>query len=651
MTGCVLIVDDSLTVRMDLHEAFRAGGFDAIPCASIAEARDALARGNVDAVVLDVLLPDGDGVEFLKELRAMPRYAATTIFMLSTEAEVKDRVRGLRTGADEYVGKPYDARNVVSRARQLLRERAPAGAGATTILVIDDSLTFRMELQRALEHEGYEVIAAATGEDGLRAAADRRPGAVIVDRVLPGIDGATVIRRIRLDAALRDVPCLLLTASADRDTELQALEAGADALVRKEEDVTVVLAKLAATLRQAAVGAPVDDRSSLHGPMKILAIDDSVTYLQAIGSSLRDEGYEVVLANSGEEALELLAAQAVDCILLDLIMPGLDGRQTCLRIKAVPAVRDIPLIMMTAIDDIDSMLDGLGAGADDYIRKSDEPEILRARVRAQIRRKQFQDENRRIREELLHRKLEAAESRAARELAQTRAVLVEELEWKNKELESFNYSVSHDLRGPLNIIDGFSAALLEDYAAVLDATAQSWVQHIRTGVARMTELTGALLQLSQASRGELIRERVDISAIAREVVDGLRLAEPGRAVALAIEDNLAADADAGLIRVLLENLLGNAWKFTRRTETPLITVGSRDGDHGATTYFVRDNGAGFTMDSTDALFRPFGRLHTEQEFPGTGIGLATVRRIVDRHGGQIRAEGKVGSGATFYFTF
>jgi two-component system NtrC family sensor kinase len=305
---------------------------------------------------------------------------------------------------------------------------------------------------------------------------------------------------------------------------------------------------------------------------------------------------------------------------------------------------------MTALDDIDAMLDGLGAGADDYIHKSDEPEILKARVRAQIRRKQFQDENRRIREQLLHREMEAAESRAARELAETRAVLVEELEWKNRELETFNYSISHDLRSPLNVVGGFSVALLEDYADVLDATAQSWLRNIRDAVAQMTNMTSALLQLSTANRSELARDRVDVSAEARAVADELRLTEPGRAVTFAIADGIAADADARLIRIILENLLGNAWKFTTRTDAPLITVGCLNGEQDGATYFVRDNGAGFTMDLAETLFRPFSRLHSTDEFPGTGIGLATVRRIVDRHGGQLWAEGEIGRGAAFYFT-
>ena len=414
MSGTVLIVDDSLTVRMDLTEAFEAAGFHPIPCAAVAEAREALMRGAVDLVILDVLLPDGDGVEFLKEIRECMSSQAAAVIMLSTEAEVKDRIRGLQRGADEYVGKPYDSSYLVAKAREFLRAHRSSVVGSKTVLVIDDSATLRDELTKALEPAGYIVLTAASGEEGLQVAADRRPDAVLVDGILPGIDGATVIRRVRLDAALRGIPCLLLTASEDKGSELRALDAGADAFVRKEEGAAVILAKLGAVLRGAASTNPVEDTASLLGPKKILAVDDSLTYLQELADALRGEGYDVILAHSGEEALDLLAVQSVDCILLDLLMPGLGGQETCRRIKAAQIVRDVPLIMLTAMEDRGAMIQGLGAGADDYISKSSDFEVLKARLRAQIRRKQFEDENRRVREELLLKEIEASEARAAR---------------------------------------------------------------------------------------------------------------------------------------------------------------------------------------------------------------------------------------------
>jgi two-component system NtrC family sensor kinase len=652
MNANVLIVDDSLTVRMDLAEAFEAAGLRPVLCSSIREARNAFAAQAIDLVILDVLLPDGDGVELLKEIRANPATSDLPILMLSSEADVKDRIRGLKTGANDYVGKPYDAAFVVARGRELLRPRAqenngPAAAEKATILVIDDSVTFREELRRALEQSGYGVITATSGEKGLRLAASRRPAALIVDGVMPGMDGATVIRRLRLDAALRGLPCLLLTASDEQGVELRALDAGADAFVRKEEDMDVILARFAAMLRTA--WTEPEAASSLASPKRILAVDDSMTYLHELASALRDEGYDVVLAHSGEEAIDMLAVQNVDCILLDLMMPGMGGQEACRRIKASPALRNTPLIMLTAVEDRQALIEGLSTGADDYIAKSNEFDVLRARIQAQIRRKQFEDENRRIRDQLLRSELEAGEARAARELAETKAVLVEELKYKNRELEAFSYSVSHDLRAPLRSIDGFSQALIEDYGEGLDETARNYLHRIRAAAQRMAALIDDMLLLSRISRAQVNREPVDLSALAQSVAEELKNQNPEHSVTVKIEPDLATHADRGLMRVLLDNLLGNAWKFTARTSDAQIELRAQTQGSDA-VFSVKDNGAGFDMAHANMLFQPFQRLHDAADFPGTGIGLATVQRIVDHHGGRIWAEGTVGHGATVFFT-
>jgi DNA-binding response OmpR family regulator len=649
MSKTVLIVDDSLTVRMDLADAFRDAEFETVLCSTVAEARNVLSHASPDVVILDIRLPDGDGIELLREIRTSDSLSSAVVVMLSTEAEVRDRIRGLQTGADEYVGKPYDSGYVVAKTQELLRERRQSATSVTTVLVIDDSVTFREELRTALEGAHYAVAIAGTGEEGLRLAASQRPAAILVDGVLPGIDGATVIRRLRLDAALRDVPCLLLTASEDMGAELRALDAGADSFVRKEDSLDVILARLAAVLRRAGARAQGDETRSLLATKKILAVDDSLTYLEELGEALRDEGYDVICARSGEEAIELLAVQTVDCILLDLLMPGLSGQETCVRIKAAQSVRDVPLIMLTALDDRSAMIQGLSSGADDYISKSSEFEVLKARVRAQIRRKQFEDENRRIREELLRTELEAAEARAARELAATRAVLVEELERKNRELEAFSYSVSHDLRAPLRSIDGFSQALIEDCADMLSSKSREHLQRVRSAAQRMGELIDDLLQLSRIGRAEIHRSRMNLSEIARTVSSELQRREPERRVEIDIQEGMMADVDSRLMRVVLENLLGNAWKFTANVPQPRVQFLSERTASGP-AFVVRDNGAGFDMAYVEKLFRPFQRLHSATEFSGTGIGLATVHRVVDRHGGRVWAQGSVGGGAAIYFT-
>jgi PAS domain S-box-containing protein len=220
----------------------------------------------------------------------------------------------------------------------------------------------------------------------------------------------------------------------------------------------------------------------------------------------------------------------------------------------------------------------------------------------------------------------------------------------NKELESFAFSISHDLRAPLRALDGFSEILLQDYGAALDETAQGHLRRIKSAADHMAGLMDALLQLSRLNREELLFEEVDLTAIAESVVAELREQAPGRQVDVLVEGGLRADADPKMMRVVLANLLGNAWKFTSRHETARIEVGVRPGEGEAPAFYVKDDGAGFDPRYARNLFGAFQRLHTPDQFEGTGIGLATVQRIVHRHGGVVWAESEVEEGATFWFT-
>ena len=224
-----------------------------------------------------------------------------------------------------------------------------------------------------------------------------------------------------------------------------------------------------------------------------------------------------------------------------------------------------------------------------------------------------------------------------------------QLQASNQELESFTYSVSHDLRAPLRSITGFSQALLEDYADKLDAHANDYLNRVRAASLRLAQLTDDLLNLSRVTRSEMRHEAVNLTEIAQAVVAELRQRQPERQVEFVVAEGMVDRGDARLIQVVLDNLLGNAWKFTQKRPQAKIEFGVMQHD-GETAYFVRDNGAGFDMTYADKLFLPFQRLHAVTEFEGTGIGLATIQRIVRRHGGHAWAEGVVGQGATFYFT-
>jgi signal transduction histidine kinase len=228
-----------------------------------------------------------------------------------------------------------------------------------------------------------------------------------------------------------------------------------------------------------------------------------------------------------------------------------------------------------------------------------------------------------------------------------------ELEMLNRELDTFSCSVAHDLRSPLNAIGGFTRALLESHADGIDAVGLDHLKRIGLGVDRMQALISDLLDLSQIVLAPLRREPVDLSAEAHEILSGLQTSDsltPRRRAETVVADGLIVQGDPGLLRVVLQNLLSNAWKFTSRCEIARIEVGSTAGEGRQKTYFIRDNGAGFDPDLSSRLFSPFQRLHTQSEFPGTGIGLATVQRVIQRHGGQIWAEATPERGACFYFT-
>ena len=224
-----------------------------------------------------------------------------------------------------------------------------------------------------------------------------------------------------------------------------------------------------------------------------------------------------------------------------------------------------------------------------------------------------------------------------------------QLEASNKELEAFSYSVSHDLRAPLRGIDGFSQAVLEDYGEKLDESGQSYLHRVRAASQRMSQLIDAMLNLARLTRAEIHSQTFDMSAIVEGILEDLQKMEPERKVKCVVAKNLFATADPQLIRAVLENLLGNAWKFTRQQKNPRIEFGH--GQYkGQAAYFVKDNGAGFDMNYAHKLFGAFQRLHAYTEYPGVGVGLATVHRIIQRHGGQIWAEGVIDEGATFHFT-
>jgi len=363
-------------------------------------------------------------------------------------------------------------------------------------------------------------------------------------------------------------------------------------------------------------------------PIRLLIVDDETAQMQALCDTLQDHGYQAVGCSNGEAALAKLHEQPFDVLLADLMMPGMDG--IALLRAALLLDPMLVAVIMTGAGTIGSAVDAMQSGALDYILK---PFKLSAIVPVLSR------------------------AMAVRRLRQDNAALEErvrersaELEAANAELDAFARSVSHDLRNPLQAIIGFAGLLNEEYAGDWAAEARDWLNQIRTAATDMDRLTADLLRLARLGRQALRLERVDMAALVHSVAsEQARLQPDGRAtLRIGVLPALVL-ADASLLRQALTNLLSNAYKFSRDQPLPLVEIGSEQ--QGAeSVFFVRDNGVGFDMGQAQRLFVAFERLHGSDEFEGTGVGLSTVQRIVQRHGGRIWAQAAPGRGATFYFT-
>lgn len=384
--------------------------------------------------------------------------------------------------------------------------------------------------------------------------------------------------------------------------------------------------------------APGDDR------VNILLVDDQPANLLALEAMLQGLGQNLIKAESGREALKWLLTHDCALILLDVKMPEMDGFETATLIRQRDKSRHTPILFLTAADTAQTQaVRGYAVGAVDYLVKPVVPEFVRSKVAVFVELAK--------KTELLRRQAQllAESEQAARDLAETRAELVRDLEYKNRELESFSYAVSHDLRAPLRRIDSFSRAVLDTQGERLDESGRRFLTRVREASQHMSQLIDDVLYLSRVSRAELREQPVDLSALARLILTRLQEGEPERRVEVKIRPGVVVTGDGQLLKMAMENLLENAWKFTGKQSESRIEFGVTHAS-GEPTYFVRDNGAGFDMGYADRLFGPFQRLHHQDEFPGTGIGLATVQRIIHRHGGRVWAEGLVGQGATFHFT-
>ena len=359
-----------------------------------------------------------------------------------------------------------------------------------------------------------------------------------------------------------------------------------------------------------------------------MIVDDNANNLRTLKAILEEHGFETRAAINGELALKAITELQPDMVLLDIMMPDMNGYEVCQRLKAEDSTKDIPVLFISALDEVEDKVRAFNVGGVDYISKPFQAEEILARVRVHIALARA------------HQKLESAYNELEEHTTKLEAV--------NNELTAFSYSVSHDLRAPLRSIDGFSQILLEDYNDNLDDRGKGYLQRIRDNTQHMGTLIDDLLQLSKLSSGDVYRQDINLSDIAQDLVNKLDSDYPGHQVAVQIAPNMVTRGDPRLMEIALNNLFRNAWKYTSKTKSPKIEFGATKQD-GQMVYFIRDNGIGFDMQYYNRLFQPFQRLHHNDEFEGSGIGLATVQRIIKLHGGRIWADAAVGSGATFYF--
>lgn len=361
----------------------------------------------------------------------------------------------------------------------------------------------------------------------------------------------------------------------------------------------------------------------------ILIVDDEAPHLKALCDTLNAHGYAATGFTSARAALAALRKkQPFDLLLTDLMMPEMDG------IALLRSAQEIdPLIigvLMTGHGTIDTAVAAMKQGAVDYIAKPFKMSTVLPVISRALTARRLRLENEKLQQNLRERTLA--------------------LEAANKELESFSYSVSHDLRAPLRAVGGYMELLLEKLGDNADTDTRELADHMRAGVDRMNTLIDDLLRLARTTRAEMHRGPVDLSALASSMVEKLQAEANAREVEWVIAPGIIADGDSGLLQVALENLLSNAWKYTSRTPRARIEFGAEPQPDGTSVFFVRDNGAGFDMKYAHRLFAPFQRLHSERDFSGTGVGLATVQRIIHKHGGRIWPQAAPNEGATFFFT-
>jgi len=525
-----------------------------------------------------------------------------------------------------------------------------------TILIVDDEPINCKLLESLLQPEGYLTVTAGSGAQALSLLAKSAPDLILLDVMMPELDGYQVAALLKADPVTSNIPIIMVTALNDRDARIAGLQAGAEEFLSKPVDRAELWLRVRNLLRlkdysdflrnhnllleQEVMARTADLRHSTR--LQLSEAARQVAILNALPAyiALLDRQGSIVSVNDAwRQFADTGVLLSPDCGLGVNYLLVCDEARGGGAVEAQHAAQGIRAVLRGSLPDFSLEYACHCPSQRRWFLLTVTP-LSSDRMAGVIvmhldisARKQAQEDVERLNDGLEERVRQRTD----------------QLQVANQELEAFSYSASHDLRTPLSAIDGYSSLLGKDLGAGASERSKHYLSRIRAGVAQMGELIDALLSLAQVSRSSLSWDAVDLSAMAQTVLDGYCEREPQRKVELAIQPGLLATGDYRLLQQVLDNLLGNAWKFSSQAAQTSIGF-SRSSTGAEVVYTVQDQGAGFDMAYADKLFGAFQRLHTAAEFAGTGIGLATVHRIITRHGGRIWAESRPGAGASVHFT-